>query len=74
MPVLLHTVGGGSVASWGMVRVYTDGVVCTGLLPLYIHELGLCLHRHKGKGVGAHFIVNDLLGLGADCFGNLHLD
>lgn len=71
MPVLLHTVGGGSIPSWGVVRVYTDGVIRTGLLPLDIHELGLCLHRHECEGVGAHFIVNDLLGLGADCFGNL---
>jgi len=71
VPVLLHTVGGGSIASWGMVRVYTDGVVCTGLLPLHIHQLSFCLHRHEGEGVGAHLIVNNLLRLGADCFGYL---
>jgi len=71
MPVLLYTVGGGSVSSWGVVGVQTDGVISAGLLPLHIHQLSFCLHRHEGEGVGAHLIVNNLLRLRADCFGNL---
>jgi len=71
VPVLLHTVGGGSISTHSMVRVNTDSVLHARLLPLDIHQLGLCLHRYQGEGVGAHFIVNNFLSFSADGFGDL---